>query len=193
VEVDRIAVVEWDGSDPDRPVAILDVVCSAGTYIRALARDLGVAVGSGAYLGALTRTASGPFRLVGAVALGDVRSAAAEGPDRLAALLRPIDAGLEDLPAIVVSESDVPAIARGQIVRAPAGARELPADRPVRMLDREGTLLGFATVRDGRLAPDKVLIAAPQQAASAAPQRGAPAAPDVSTVPPETVATAGDD
>ncbi|HEV8489018.1 MAG TPA: tRNA pseudouridine(55) synthase TruB [Candidatus Limnocylindrales bacterium] len=170
VEIERIAVVEWDGSDPDRPVAIVDVVCSAGTYIRALARDLGVAVGSGAYLGGLTRTASGPFRLVGAVALGDVRSAAAEGPDRLAALLRPIDAGLEDLPAIVLPESDVPAIARGQIVRAPAGVRELGADRPIRMFDRDGSLVGFATVRDGRLAPDKVLIAPPPQGPEAEPE-----------------------
>jgi tRNA pseudouridine55 synthase len=157
-------------------VAILDVVCSAGTYIRALARDIGAAVGSGAYLGALNRTASGPFRLVGAVALEDIRAAAAGGPDRLAALLRPIDAGLEDLPAIVLSESDLPAVARGQIVRLPADARDLAADRPVRMLDRDGSLVGFATVRDGRLAPDKVLIAAPP---------GAKAEPEP--------ATAGDD
>jgi tRNA pseudouridine55 synthase len=170
VEIDRVGIVDWDGSDADRPVATLDVVCSAGTYVRALARDVGVAVGSGAYLGALVRTASGPFRLVGAVALDDIRSAAAEGPDRLAALLRPIDAGLEDLPAIVLPESDVPAIARGQIVRAPAEARELAADRPVRMLDRDGTLIGFATVRDGRLAPDKVLIAAPPQDAKGEPE-----------------------
>ena len=41
----------------------VEVRCSAGTYIRALARDLGETLGSGAYLGALTRTASGPFRL----------------------------------------------------------------------------------------------------------------------------------
>jgi tRNA pseudouridine55 synthase len=164
VEIDRVGIVDWDGSDPDRPVATLDVVCSAGTYIRALGRDIGAAVGSGAYLGALIRTASGPFRLVGAVALEDIRAAAADGPDQLAALLRPIDTGLDDLPAIVLSPSDVPAIARGQIVRAPAGARELAADGPVRMLDRDGSLVGFATIRDGRLAPDKVLIPAPQGA-----------------------------
>lgn len=179
VEIDRAEVVEWDGSDPTRPVAILEVVCSAGTYIRALARDLGAAVGSGAYLGALARTASGPFRLDGAVPPDDIRAAAAEGPDRLAALLRPIDAGLEDLPAVVLAASDVPAIARGQIVRAPAAARELAADRPIRMLDPDGGLVGFATVRDGRLAPDKVLIAAPPPGGKVEPE-------------PEPV-TAGDD
>ncbi len=39
------------------------VKCSKGTYIRSLANDLGIALGTGAYLGSLTRTASGPFKL----------------------------------------------------------------------------------------------------------------------------------
>jgi tRNA pseudouridine55 synthase len=160
VEIDRLEIVDWDGSDPERPVAILEVVCSAGTYVRALARDLGAALGSGAYLGALSRTASGPFRLDAAVTLEDVRSAAAAGPDELVSLLLPIDAGLDDLPAVVLSETDLPAIVRGQVVRAPASARDA-GDRPIRLLDQEGRLVGFATLRDGRLAPDKVLVAPP--------------------------------
>src|SRR5215203_3630159 len=63
VTIHALDLVSWDGSDPDRPIAVLDVECSAGTYVRSLGRDLGEAVGSAAYLGALTRTASGPFRL----------------------------------------------------------------------------------------------------------------------------------
>ncbi|MEX2011311.1 MAG: tRNA pseudouridine(55) synthase TruB [Chloroflexota bacterium] len=160
VEIDRLEIVDWNGSDPERPVAILEVVCSAGTYVRALARDLGAAIGSGAYLGALSRTGSGPFRLDDAVTLDDVRSAAATGPDQLASLLRPIDAGLDDLPAVVLSETDLPAVVRGQVVRAPASIRDA-ADRPIRLLDADGRLVGFATLRDGRLAPDKVLVAPP--------------------------------
>lgn len=50
-------------SDGQRPAATLRIRCSKGTYIRSLARDLGLALGSGAYLTALRRTASGPFRL----------------------------------------------------------------------------------------------------------------------------------
>ena len=160
VEVERLEIVDWDGSDEERPVAILEVVCSAGTYVRALARDLGAALGSGAYLGGLSRIASGPFRLDDAVTLEDVRSAAAAGPDRLASLLRPIDTGLDDLPAVILSETDLPAIVRGQVVRAPASVRDA-ADRPIRLLDPDGHLVGFATLRDGRLAPDKVLVAPP--------------------------------
>ena len=168
VEIERLEITDWDGSDPDRPVAILEVVCSAGTYVRALARDLGAALGAGAYLGALSRTASGPFHLDGAVTLEDVRTAAATGPDQLASLLRPIDAGLDDLPVVVLSEADLPAILRGQVVRAPAKVRDA-ADRPIRLMDADGRLVGFATLRDGRLAPDKVLVAPPPPGAEPQP------------------------
>jgi tRNA pseudouridine55 synthase len=156
VTIHRLDLVEWAGSDPDRPVAILEVECSAGTYIRALARDLGELVGSGAYLGALSRTSSGPFRLDQAIPLERVREAAADGQDALASLLLPIDAGLESLPELVISDDDVTAISRGQFIRA-----ELPPgdpETPIRVRDGAGRLVAIATVRDGRLAPDKVLV-----------------------------------
>ncbi len=50
-------------SDGTRPAATLRIRCSRGTYIRSLARDLGLALGSGGYLTALRRTASGSFRV----------------------------------------------------------------------------------------------------------------------------------
>lgn len=50
-------------SEGGRPTATLLIRCSKGTYIRSLARDLGLALGSGAYLTALRRTASGPFKI----------------------------------------------------------------------------------------------------------------------------------
>ena len=50
-------------SDGERPAATVRIRCSKGTYVRSLARDLGLALGSGAYLTSLRRTASGPFRL----------------------------------------------------------------------------------------------------------------------------------
>ena len=157
VEIDRLELVSWDESDPDRPIAVVDVECSAGTYVRALARDLGAAVGGGAYLGALSRIASGPFRLEDAVPLEDVRAAAGQGGDRLASLLRPVDTGLEALPSVRLSESELPAFARGQHVRPRAGLVGT-TDGPVRVLDPAGGLAGMAHVADGRLAPDKVLI-----------------------------------
>ena len=127
-------LVSWDGTDPDRPVAVVDVVCSAGTYVRALARDLGEALGSAAYLGALVRTASGPFVLEGAVPLDEIRAAAAESPSGLLPLLRPIDAGLDALPEITLTPEETPPGGPRPVratVRRPAGAgRPLPTPRP---------------------------------------------------------------
>ena len=156
VTIHRLDLVEWNDADADRPIAILEVECSAGTYIRALARDLGELVGDGAYLGALSRTSSGPFRLEGAVPLERVREAAAEGPDALASLLLPIDAGLESLPELVLDDGEVTAISRGQFIRAALPPSE--PDAPIRVRDGAGRLVAIATVRDGRLAPDKVLV-----------------------------------
>ena len=91
-----LALVGWDDADPEHPTAVVDVACSAGTYVRALARDLGAAVGSAAYLGALRRTASGPFTLADAHPLDEVRAAAAE--ERLADLLLPVGAASTTCP-----------------------------------------------------------------------------------------------
>ena len=162
VTIHRLELLDWDGADPDRPIAVVDVECSAGTYIRALARDLGEAVGGAAYLGALVRTASGPFRLDGAVSLDRAREAAADGAERLAGLLLPVDAGLDELPELVVTDDEVRAIAQGQFVRPQATDVTVLAangpDAPIRIRDASGRLVAIATLSDGRLAPDKVLI-----------------------------------
>jgi tRNA pseudouridine55 synthase len=157
VTIHGLDLVTWDGSDPDRPVAILDVTCSAGTYVRALARDLGEAVGSAAYLGALTRTASGPFRLEDAVALDDLRSSTAESPAGLLEYLKPLDTGLDAFPVVVLTDEETAAIARGQFVR-PAGGLPAAAEH-YRLRDASGRLVAIASAEGGRLAPDKVFVA----------------------------------
>ncbi|HEX5014730.1 MAG TPA: tRNA pseudouridine(55) synthase TruB [Candidatus Limnocylindrales bacterium] len=162
VTIESLALESWDASDPERPIAIVEVRCSAGTYIRALARDLGIAVGNAAYLGALVRTASGPFTLEQSIPLDDLRAASADGPDKLASLLVPIDAGLDTLPSVTVAAEDLGAILRGQFVRSPARFD----DGPIRVRDERGRLVAIARYRDGRLAPDKVLADAPTQEAA---------------------------
>jgi tRNA pseudouridine55 synthase len=158
VTIHALEVVEWDGSDPARPVAVLDVRCSAGTYVRALARDLGALLGCGAYLGSLTRTASGPFRLEDAHPLDQVREALATG--RSAALLLPMDVGLTEVPEVRLGRTDREALARGQIVRvtARASAAAGPTGTLVRVVDGRRQLLAMAHLRDGRLYPDKVFV-----------------------------------
>jgi len=156
VTVFRLDLESWDGSDPERPVAVVEVECSAGTYIRALARDLGAKLGGGAYLGSLTRTASGPFRLESATTLDDVRAAAADGPDGLMPLLQPVDTGLDAFPRVALDADEMAAIARGQFVRPRAGIPG-PASR-YRLVGPDAALVGIAAAQGDRLAPDKVFI-----------------------------------
>ncbi len=159
VTIHGLALVGWDDTDPDRPIAVLDVSCSAGTYVRALARDIGERVGSLAYLGALRRTAAGPFGEAGALTLEDVRAASATGPEGLVPLLRPVDEGLERFPAVRLVPAEVAAVARGQFVRPIAGFE--PGAERYRLVAPSGKLAAIATdTGAGRLAPDKVLVAA---------------------------------
>ncbi|MFI5225226.1 MAG: tRNA pseudouridine(55) synthase TruB [Candidatus Limnocylindrales bacterium] len=175
VTIDRIEVLEWDGSDPQRPIATIEVDCSAGTYIRSLARDLGAAVGSAAYLGALVRTASGPFHLDAAHPVDVVREAATAGPDRLAALVLPPDTGLERFPKVVLDEAEVRAVGLGQFIRPHEPLTAVPgADDRFRLVDGQGALVAIAAWRDGRIAPDKVLVDARPDERPAAPPAGQP-------------------
>ena len=159
VTIHELVLVEWDGTDPSRPVAILDVACSAGTYIRAIARDLGAALGNAAYLGALTRTASGFFTLDDAVGIDRVREAAAAGEEALRALLRPVDQGLDALPVIHITAAEQEAAVRGQFVRPAAGIPGGTAQEAmVRLVDDAGRLVALGRVHGPRVAPEKVLV-----------------------------------
>ena len=156
----RLALVEWDDADPERPVAVVDVTCTAGTYVRALARDLGAALGSAAHLGALRRTGAGPFGLADARSLDAVRAAAADG--RLVSLLLPVGAGLDDLPAVCLSPAEAAVVAGGGWIRPAAGT--VPAadpGSPLRLVGGDGRLLAIARLAGGRLVPDKVLVDRP--------------------------------
>lgn len=68
----RINVI--DTSDKHLPLAEIRIKCSKGTYIRALARDLGEALGSGAHLNSLERTASGGFSVKNSISINEVDS-----------------------------------------------------------------------------------------------------------------------
>jgi len=160
VTIHALDLVAWNSDDPERPIAVVDVSCSAGTYIRALARDLGAAVGSAAYLGALVRTASGSFRLRDAVTLDGFRAAASEGMAAITALLRPMDAGLDWMPAVRLEPDEIVDAAMGRYVRPAAGVGGLPVGEPVRLLDPGGAIVGIGAVDGRRLAPAKMLLGA---------------------------------
>lgn len=111
------------------------VRCGKGTYVRTLASGLGQALGVPAHLGALRRTASGPFTLETALSLSEVERLAAEAPAEVAArMVTPADA-LGAFPAVPVSPDEVRALCHGKILR-----REAPAPL-CRALDAQGALV----------------------------------------------------
>ena len=160
VTVDRLELADWSSEDPARPVAIVEVGCSAGTYVRSLARDLGVALGNAAYLGALERTASGPFTTADSAPLDALREA---GRDAIAARLLPEDAGLDGLPVVVLDDEDVVAIGRGQRIRGPrpaddgSGGPETAEGAVLRLRAADGSLVAIGRRLEGRIEPVKVL------------------------------------
>jgi tRNA pseudouridine55 synthase len=127
----------------DLPTVTLRVECGKGTYIRVLAEDLGLALRTCAHLAALRRTASGAFRLEGAVTLAALE---ALDPDARDALLLPVDAPLAGLPAVAVDASTEAALTQGRTAAAPKGVQGLcrcygPGRRFLGLVDAAGGIL----------------------------------------------------
>jgi tRNA pseudouridine55 synthase len=122
--------------DYQAPEVTITVQCSAGTYIRSLAHDLGVSLGTGAHLTRLTRTASGPFSIRQAIGLANFEAAAQAG--QWPALLCSLDEALSDWPLVVVPESD-----RGRALNgAPLYALPVSGTR-CRAHDERGNLIAL--------------------------------------------------
>lgn len=118
--------------------AILHVVCSAGCYVRALARDLGRALGTGAHLSALRRVASGRFTLADAVPLDEVLA----DPGAARRAVRPPGRAVEELPAVMVAGETLARVRHGAEVAA--GSIEAPPEGLVRLVDPAGALVAIA-------------------------------------------------
>lgn len=134
-----IHAIEVLGHEKDR--LEIEVRCSAGTYIRALARDLGAALGIGAHLVALRRTVNGPFAAAEAVAWDEI------GPG---ARITPLEHLLQDLPAVTVTASGLQALRFGKSLAQGLAAAGFPAAPPpprVRLLDDAGHLVALAVPR----------------------------------------------
>ncbi len=129
------------------PLVRFRVECSSGTYVRAVARDLGELLGAGAHLAELRRTRIGPFRVEDAVPAAEM-----DRPAQISrAWLSPAEA-LASLPSVQVDEERARRLEHGQAV--PAGPVE-DSGSPVSVLCG-GSLLAVGTVRGGLLEPRKV-------------------------------------
>jgi len=141
---DRVVSVAVAGETTDVSVVDLDVVvtCSSGTYVRALARDVGAALGTGAHLTALRRTEVGPFSVDSAVDLED------DAVDVRAALEPPVDVARRLFPVVPLEAGAAKDLADGKRVEAQHPDHDGPVAAVSTADDR---LVGLVSVRRGRL------------------------------------------
>jgi tRNA pseudouridine55 synthase len=153
VTVHRLELVEI----PDADHAVLTAECGKGTYIRALARDLGREVGAYGHVCSLRRGRVGPFGEKEMIPLEQVRSLchrAAAGEANLADALLPVETALDDIPALAVSPADAARLQRGQAVLL--RGRDAPMVRGVVQVASGGQLVAIAEVERGDIVPRRV-------------------------------------
>ncbi len=139
----RVQVGGAELLDLEGDIARVRFACSRGTYIRALARDLGRAVGVGAHLVSLRRTRSGVSAIERAVRLDDLT------PESLAASLVPMMSVLETWPSALAGDREAADLRLGRAVNL-GRARETAGAR-VRICDREGRLVALASSDGSRM------------------------------------------
>jgi tRNA pseudouridine55 synthase len=143
VTIHALTLAAWNP-----PRVTLDVTCSAGTYIRSLAYDLGERLGVGAHLSGLRRTASGVFAIEQAVRLDDLLAV----PDDWQRHLLPPDTVLGHLPAVQLDEQTTADVINGRAI-----PRDSDADE-ARAYTTDGRLSAILRARGANWQPHKVFV-----------------------------------
>ncbi|MBI5252344.1 MAG: tRNA pseudouridine(55) synthase TruB [Desulfomonile tiedjei] len=135
IEVFSLTTIEWQP-----PLLELELICSKGTYARALARDLGRDLGVGGRLERLRRTCSGPFHVKDAVSMDEIVQG---GAKFLSTRLIGISAALDHIPELHVLPGEVARLMRGTSVSFPRSRLTLGPDTPrlLKIVSGNGRLL----------------------------------------------------
>jgi tRNA pseudouridine55 synthase len=147
VEIHRLSLAGV--TDPDH--AVLSAECGKGTYVRALARDMGRLLGCHGHVSALRRTGVGPFGEQDGVSLERLQAAESSA---LIGLLKPVATGLQGLPAISVSRADAARLTRGQAVLL--RGRDAPIVQGFLAVFTQGDLIALAEGAEGELQPRRI-------------------------------------
>jgi tRNA pseudouridine55 synthase len=149
VDVHRLTLIET----PDTDHAIFETECGKGTYVRALARDMGRALGSLGHVCALRRTRVGSFGEEQAVRFAELERLGQAGSDLASALL-PVESGLAAVPALQVSRADADRLALGQSVLL--RGRDAPLLAGMVSVSTQGSLVALAEIEQGALKPRRI-------------------------------------
>ncbi|MFH0801115.1 MAG: tRNA pseudouridine(55) synthase TruB [bacterium] len=151
VEIFSLKLIKFDP-----PHVVFDVLCSAGTYVRTLCRDLGEILGSGAHLSFLVRFKSGIFHLEDGIPLEEIGTLPGEGRERII----PTGELLRHLPGAIVREAFEKKLRNGVRIDPGSDLVEFSGAAPgenVRLLNSENELLAIGRMlEDGFIQPVKV-------------------------------------
>jgi tRNA pseudouridine55 synthase len=139
---------------PDRDTAVFEAECGKGTYVRALARDMGRALGCHGHVIALRRTRVGSFLENGAVTMEALEAAAEQAETAIEDLLLPVEVALSGLLAFDVARKDAARLLQGQpvIIRG----RDAPAEVDACYTMCGGRLVALGRIEKGQLVPVRV-------------------------------------
>ena len=136
---------------------MFEAECGKGTYVRALARDIGRILGCFGHICALRRTLVGPFGETDMIPLEQLEALcdrAASGEGSLADALLPVETALDDIPALAVTRADAARLHRGQAVLL--RGRDAPNSSGTVYVTVAGRLLALAEIGNGELIPKRV-------------------------------------
>ncbi|HKV30608.1 MAG TPA: tRNA pseudouridine(55) synthase TruB, partial [Candidatus Dormibacteraeota bacterium] len=148
VDIFSIRLLDYDSN---LGVGHIEVDSGRGMYVRSLVHDLGAALGCGAYLSGLARTAIGPLTLADAVPMATL----ADAGDGWTRWLLPMDLPLQDWPAVALDAEGAYAVRRGQAVPSPN-----TTTGRYRLLGPDGELLAWGEAdATRRIRPRAVFVA----------------------------------
>jgi tRNA pseudouridine55 synthase len=150
VEIHSLHMVD----QPDADHAVFEAECGKGTYVRAIARDLGRMLGSLGHVCELRRTRVGSFDENSAIALDDVEKLAESSPDALIGALLPVASSLSMMPSVSVGPDDAQRIRMGQPVFL--RGRDAPVLEGTVTVSAHGALIALAEVDQGALKPKRI-------------------------------------
>jgi tRNA pseudouridine55 synthase len=140
---------------PEAEHSVFEVECGKGTYVRALARDMGRRLGCYGHVTNLRRTLVGLFDEQRAIGIDQLKKIAEEqGETGLAATLLPVEEGLMSLPALNVSSHDAQRLTQGQPVLL--RGRDAPILEGLVSVSVQGALIALAEVEQGSLRPKRI-------------------------------------
>lgn len=149
VVIDELRLVEV----PDEHTAHLEARCGKGTYVRAIARDIGRALGCRGHVVGLRRTRVGPFSQDDAVGLEEIEAAAEAGED-LSSFLRPVEVALGEILELNVSPADAADLAQGRSILI--RGRDAPVLGGSAYAMSKGRIVALGEIAKGALHPTRV-------------------------------------